>query len=137
MVSSSNLVNCVPRCKQTTTATATATAATTTTTTAETVASFPSLLYPFICSSLFKSSLDGGPGGLDEVPPSPSSVAQYSLFQSGWNVPLTSAALGSGLWLQKVVSCYVELKGACQSCMLCGVKGAMSCIFSISSKTSK
>ena len=44
-------------------------------------------------SSLFKGPLDVGQTATGHVPPSPSTVAQYSLFQSGWNVPLTSAAL--------------------------------------------
>lgn len=44
-------------------------------------------------SSLFKGPLDVGHTATGLVPPSPSTVAQYSLFQSGWNVPLTSAAL--------------------------------------------
>ena len=44
-------------------------------------------------SSLFKGPLDVGHTSTGLVPPSPSTVAQYSLFQSGWNVPLTSAAL--------------------------------------------
>jgi len=44
-------------------------------------------------SSLFKGPLDVGHTTAGHVPPSPSTVAQYSLFQSGWNVPLTSAAL--------------------------------------------
>lgn len=44
-------------------------------------------------SSLFKGPLDVGQSTEGCVPPSPSTVAQYSLFQSGWNVPLTSAAL--------------------------------------------
>ncbi|XP_015765932.1 PREDICTED: uncharacterized protein LOC107344759 [Acropora digitifera] len=43
-------------------------------------------------SSLFKGSSDVGQSTAGYVPPSPSTVAQYSLFQSGWNVPLTSAA---------------------------------------------
>lgn len=44
-------------------------------------------------SSLFKGPLDVGHTPVGQVPPSPSTVAQYSLFQSGWNVSLTSAAL--------------------------------------------
>ncbi|PFX33294.1 protein SMG7-like [Stylophora pistillata] len=44
-------------------------------------------------SSLFKGPLDVVQTSAGIVPPSPSTVAQYSLFQSGWNVPLTSAAL--------------------------------------------
>ncbi|XP_068688143.1 nonsense-mediated mRNA decay factor SMG7-like [Montipora foliosa] len=44
-------------------------------------------------SSLFKGPLDVGQSAASYVAPSPSTVAQYSLFQSGWNVPLTSAAL--------------------------------------------
>ena len=42
---------------------------------------------------MFKGPLDVGHTPVGQVPPSPSTVAQYSLFQSGWNVSLTSAAL--------------------------------------------
>ncbi|XP_078358285.1 nonsense-mediated mRNA decay factor SMG7-like [Oculina patagonica] len=44
-------------------------------------------------SSLFKGPLDVGHTSTGHAPAPPSTVAQYSLFQSGWNVPLTSAAL--------------------------------------------
>lgn len=52
-----------------------------------------SVLFILSNSSLFKGPLDVGHPATGHVPPSPSTVAQYSLFQSGWNVPLTSAAL--------------------------------------------